>query len=351
MYSRSCLGLLVTALVGLTLAACDGATPIGGGEDSPPPDLGSSPDMTLRPPLSEVQVTNTSAGVSAPGIMTNAGTKDLIVGQATVVSLRGTSTVRRIVLTAIGSASGFDVTNIRLRNGGVPLGSAVQLVNNQAIFDFARNPLVLLTGQAANLVVRADVLGGVNRYFQLSLEKSDDIMATDENGTTILPTLNVGNFPLKLSYITINQGSFVTERWIGSPTGTIVTGATNQALLTTDMKAFGEAVRVTGFSINLALSGGLLDSDVLNLQVYDDFLIGLGFVSSTIPSTNPRATATNLNYVVSNGSVGRVSVYVNIKPGAKGTIQASIVQITAQGFTSLANLSGADVTGNLLTVQ
>ena len=301
-----------------------------------------------------VQITNSSAGITAPGISVNAGQKNFTVGQFSLLGQNQTVQVRSIKATLIGSANTSDVNNFTLWNGGTQVGQAVPTaMGNSVVFDLSNAPLQLTAGQNANLMVRADIVGGVNRYFQMSIQRNYDVVAQDMMfNMGVLPTIAGSNFPANLSYVTINQGSLTVVRSTSSPSGNLLPGGTNQTVATFDMTANGEAVRLTAISLNLALTNGMTSTVLTNLKVVDDQGQQIGTTQSTVGATDPRAAYSNLNYIIPANTTRKVSIVVDVANGATGNLQASIpVGMTAQGFTSLANISPAGQSGNLLTAN
>jgi len=300
-----------------------------------------------------VQITNSSAGITAPGISVNAGQKNFTVGQFSFLGQNQTVQVRSIKATLIGSANTSDVNNFTLWNGGTQVGQSVPTATgNTVVFDLSNAPLQLTAGQTANLIIRADIMGGVNRYFQMSIQRNYDVVAQDMMfNMGVLPVLNTGNFPVNLSYVTINQGSLTVVRSTSSPAGNLLPGGTNQTVAIFNMTANGEAVRLTDIRVNLALTNGMTSTVLTNLKLVDDMGQQIGTTQSSVGTTDPRATYSNLNYIIAANTTRMVKVVVDVANGATGNLQASISNMVAQGFTSLASITPANQSGNLLTAN
>ncbi len=300
-----------------------------------------------------VQITNSSAGPSSPGISVNAGQKNFTVGQFSLLGQNQTVQVRSLKFTLIGSANASDVTNFSLWNGGTQIGQTVGVANgNEVVFDLSTLPLQLNAGQNVVLTVRADIMGGVNRYFQMSVQRNYDVVAHDmQFNMGVLPTLNTGSFPMNLSYVNINAGSLTVTRSTSSPSTYLLPGGTNQTVATFDMTANGEAVRLTAANIGLTLGGTLNLSHLSNLKLVDDQGQQIGTTQSTISNTSTAASYSNLNYIIPANTTRKVSVVVDVSSSAAGTFQATLSGMTGQGFTSLANLTISQQAGNLLTAN
>lgn len=303
-----------------------------------------------------VQIDNSSSGITSPGVSVNAGQKNFTVGRFSLRGQNQTTQVRSLKFTLIGSAGTNEVNNFTLWNGGTQIGQAVpSATGNTVVFDLSNAPLQLTAGQTANVTVNADIVGGVNRYFQMSIQRNYDVVAQDSMfNVGVLPTATGSlspNFPINLSYVTINQGSLTVVRSTSSPSGNLLPGGTNQTVAVFDMTANGEAVRLTAINLNLALTNSMTSSVLTNLKLVDDQGQQIGTTQSTVGTSDPRASYSNLNYIIPANTTRKVSVIVDVASGATGNLQASVSGLAAQGFTSLANITPANQSGNLLTAN
>lgn len=294
-------------------------------------------------------ITTSSAGVTAPGLTVNAGQTNFMVGQFSLQAQNQAISVKSITLTQTGSVAPSDVSNYVLMNGGTKIGTVAGLTGNTVTFDLSANPLQLAAGQTAVLSVYTDIVGGVNRYFQLSLQHNYDITAQDMMfNVGVLGSLNSGSFPQNLSYVTIQQGTLTVNRSVSSPVNYALPGGTNQTIAKFDFKASGEAVRITSLTVN-ALAGGTMGANHLNnLKLVDDAGQQIGTAQSASTSL---ATFTSLNYIVPANTTRVVSVIVDIASAATGTIQAGLSAINGQGYTSLSSVGPLQATGNSLSAS
>lgn len=324
-------------------AGCDGATPIG---DSAP-----IPDSTPPMPLALMQVTNQSVGLSmSDSISIEAGRANIIVGAFSLLSQGDTTITSRVILTIIGSIAKEDIANIRLMAGTTLITNIVtRLMSNQVILDF-NTPLTQPAGQTLNLTVYADIISGVGRYVQLAILNALDISVKDANGTTILPILNTGDFPLQMSYIILTQGSLTVLESPAFIWQTATAGKNNQLIGWFKFVALGEAVRITSVALHLAFGDGLTESDLSNLK-FTESRRAFSATVPIVPTNNPRILLTNLNYVVPTNGIYTIYIIANVRDGAKGTVQTSLSGIQAQGFTSLASFQVSDATGHVIGVE
>ncbi len=299
-----------------------------------------------------LQITNSSAGTASPGITMNSGQKNVLVGQFTILGQNQPVELLSIKLTNIGSVNPTDLANIKLVSGGQTIATASTLSGNVAAFDLSNAPLQLSAGQSMSVMVYTDILGTPNRYFQLTVQNSYDVIARDKVfNSNILPTLNTGSFPLSLSYVSVSAGNLTVNRSTSSPSVNVLPGGTNQTLAKFDFTANGEPVTLTG--VTVALSGSMNSSSVItNLKLIDDLGTQIGATQSTLSGnvTIPASGGT-LNYYIEANKTRTISVIADLSSSATGTIAAALQSMTAQGFTSKATISVSNQTGNTLTAN
>jgi hypothetical protein len=306
-----------------------------------------------------IQITNVSSGQTSPGISVNAGQTSVLVGQLVVQGQNQTTRIDSIKFTNTGSASKDEVTNFKLMNGnGQQVGSTVASLNgNVVLFDLTNNPLQLSPGTSVTLNVYADIVGGSFRNFQLNVLRNYDIVGEDLNfNFPLLPTLNTGNFPIKLSYVTINQGTLTLNRASTSPSVNVLPGGTNQDIAVIDAVANGENVKIT--ALNITLNGTMYSNMITNLKLIDNQGQQIGATQSTISGSSvplstlgTAATFTGLNYYLSANQHRQLRVVADVASSATGTIQASLASVAGEGQASYQTFSGLGVSGNTLTAN
>lgn len=301
-----------------------------------------------------VTITNNSSGItSATGLTVNAGQTNYIAGQFTVQANNQTVSIRSVKLTLVGSVNPSDLSNIKLYNGGTQLGGTLASIdaNNVATFDLSASPLQLTAGQTVQLYVYSDVNGTVSRYFQFSIQHNYDVIAQDlMYNVGVLPALNTGTFPVYFSYVNVQTGTLTVTRNAGSPVNYVLPGGTNQAIAKIDMKAVGEAVRITALNIDLTGTTATT-STITNVKVVDDQGTQIGTTQQTITAITPAVAYTNLNYVISSGATRTLTVYADLSTSATGNVIGGLTGVTGQGYTSLAALSAGSVYGNTLSAN
>jgi hypothetical protein len=299
-----------------------------------------------------IQITNSSA----PTLSVNAGQTNFEVGRFTVQGQNQLTRIDSMAFTVIGSTSAGDLTNIKLINGTQQVGFASSTVGNRIVFDLTNNPLQLAAGTTILLSVQADVVGGVNRTFQLSLQHSYDVVGEDlVFNTLLLPTLTGSgvNFPMLLSNVTVNAGTLVVNRSSSSPSVNVLPGGTNQTVAAFTAQANGEAVQL--MNVNVDLTGTMNPAYITNLKLVDDQGVQIGSTVSSLSgglsTTTNELTVSGFNYTILANSTRVLSVKADISSSATGTIQATLTGMSGQGRTSLSNFSVGNQTGNLLTAN
>ncbi len=326
-----------------------GALPVSGNF----PITGNNMTAASVSNLGGITITNgsTSNNTSATALTVNAGQAKFNAGMFTIQANNQAVSVKSITLTNTASLGPTDLANVSLYNGATQLGTAMAIGNqNQVTIDLSANPLQLSAGQSMQLYLYVDVVGGVNRYFQFSVQHNYDITSQDlMYNIGFLPAINGGlNFPLNLSYVSVQQGTLTLTRDAASPVNYILPGGTNQTVAKFDFVAGGEAVKITQLNAVYTTSSAPAGT-LTNLKVIDDQGTQIGTTQST-----PAATTayTNLNYLIPAGTKRVVSLVVDVGTGFTGTFVGTVNNITGQGYTSLATVPTTGTlssTGNTLT--
>ena len=347
--------LLMGILMGLGLAACN---PLPCSETR---DLGevtmdmafmsdmTSADMTPPVPMGGLQITNTSAGRSAPGISVKAGAKHFLMGQFLVLGQGSEKAVRSIPFSVLASDP-TNCSNFSLEDGaGHPLATVAAVSAGKVVFDLTAKPLMFKNGQVIALNIFGNVDDGVNRSYQLEISADTDIDAVDTtSGKVVVPTLNMVSCPLQLSYLGIDSALSALPS-SDAPSGDISADGSLQKLASWDVRIDGEQGRLSSFQGNLVLSG-IASSSVTDFQVVDEHGGLIGMVIPVIPTSDPRETFAG-NVILPDHGVTKLIVLARLKSGTMGKVQAVFNNVAVQGFTSLKSFSALTLTGNELTVK
>lgn len=314
------------------------------------------------PSLATLTVTNSAVGGSI-----NAGTNGFLAGQFNMSSANSAVKVTGITFTFIGSANVLtDLKNLKVMAGGVQYGATVASLPGQTTFvDMSASPLMIPTGNTVNLQLFVDVVGGVNRTMQFSIQHNYDIISYDT--TYNVGILSGSSFPITATQVTINAGTLTVTRDSASRTNQVAPGQTNVQLATFDFQANGEAMKILNLPFQIArLSSGNLV--INNIKLVDNSGFGLGTSDTTQKTVTSTAYTNNTGGVVAPGfqQTSNFNYVVQANTTAKISIVADIVSTTtadgvtasltagssnAQGVTSVNSVSTPSVAGNTLTIS
>lgn len=280
--------------------------------------------------------------------------------------------LRGVNFKMVGTAGTADITNLKLFDGGTQLGSTVAGLasDGTAWFDLSASPLVVSAGVTKTLSVNVDVVGGVNRTFEMTVQKESDWVIWDINYSAyVLPddSSAVGTYTVLegASNISINAGTLTMSKATNSPTGDVTRSSTNVEVARFDFKASGEAVKIENIYMYCDVSdiadssttGGLDNMKLLvdgvqagstfDCEEEDEINVNLGS-SFIIPGNTTKTLLVKADtYTVAAGAhtagaVVTVSVRRDDTTSAPGT---------ARGQVSLSSITMTNVTGNSLTFR
>jgi hypothetical protein len=287
----------------------------------------------------------------ATGGQVNAGITNFLAGEFSMQANNSAVLVKSIKLTETGTInSASDLSNIKLMNGSVQVGATMPSLNadGTVVFDLSGAPLQIPSGQTVNLMVYANIVGGVSRNFQFTIQRSYDVVST--RSAYNVGASSTGTFPISGSLVSVSQGTLTVSKDANSPANYVVPGSTNQTLASFDFAAAGEAVRMT--QLSFSVTGYAASSSLVwtNLKVVDDLGVQIGNLVSSDSGTGSYALQmTNLNYIISAGQTRVLSVKADIASGFAGSIQANLTGGAAQGYTSLASVTIPSQNGNPLS--
>jgi trimeric autotransporter adhesin len=271
------------------------------------------------------------------------------------------SKLHGLTVKQIGSAPANSLANVGLFVDGVSVAQAMINSNNQFVFTLA-TPLSLSTG-AHFVEVRADVVGGANRNFYISLEKAADLSVKDgqvQGGDTvsIAPTYLTGTLNnVNGGLVTINNGTLtINQDTAFNNTTTLVSGATTTKLAAWKFTSYGEDVKVNNLTFNPTFTSLSTGTTLANVGLY----VNGGQVGS-------NATATSGTPLVFNNLGSNLTAYVgtpaivelrgdvvssNGTALTSGTVTFALAagSSNAQGLSSSQLTSTSSSSGQTLTI-
>jgi len=267
--------------------------------------------------------------------------------------------VESIKFTNMGSTNADDLENFRLYDGGALITTVDEASSDKTIiFDLSDDPISISKGITKTMHLKADIIGGTDRTFQMSIQEQTDVMAYDtEYGVYIKPNAS-GWAVQKATASTINTGKLTLNRASGSPSGNIPGGATGIVLGEWDIKATGEDVKISQLTTRI-YGAGVGTTGLYQMQIlFDGNQKGSTKNASTAATDVAGAaeivTFGNTFVVPADGSTHTLKIKADTKNEAgtnltSGAVTAKIQSTTATGRDSLASVSTVQSVGNGLT--
>ena len=292
-------------------------------------------------------------GFSSSTVSVNAGQTNYLVGQFTLQASNNPAKITSLRFTNVGSVSSQYLQNIKLMQGATQLAATVSALDNSNVvsFDLSRAPLMLTSGQSVVLSLYADVMGGVNRTFQFSIQQSSDVTGVDTmygvgiGADANTATTALDGFPVQFYNATINQGGVVASKNASTPTTNVVAGNTNQVFAKYDILASGDSIRFN--QMDFTITGG---NTIKNFRVVDDQGVQIGTTGATV-TTAYSAGSGSLNYIIPANVTRTLTVYGDLDATASSTVQVTLAGTTsAQSYSTLNSTTVSAVGGNALTV-
>ncbi|MDB5187797.1 MAG: baaA1 [Candidatus Kaiserbacteria bacterium] len=311
----------------------------------------------------------TTAGVQNPVAQTiNAGTTGFVVFSGPISVGTRSLNLKAITFKYIGSASTDALSNIGLYIDGVKQSAPPVWSNtsgsNRIGFDMTSAPISLTTG-GHTLELRADVVGGSNRDFTISIENAGDIVAEDSQvsgfnvGATQGGTNSISN--LSAGKITVNQGTLtITLDPAFGSISKVVGGASNVAIASFKFQAYGEDVKIQSLNVTPVLGASASTSPAANGLRNLTLYANGGAIGSSKSTWNQVDGTVNFSLgsslIIPAGQSVIVQVKADIMSAANvnytaGSIRADIVASPFQGQTSQATGNTSSVTSNDKTIS
>ena len=198
----------------------------------------------------------TLAHISDPGTAMDAGITEQEVWKFSLAAADQKVKVYSIKVTAIGSITASDLTNFKLHDGTSQVGSTVAAMNSDKTVTFALAPYEITSGQTKNISLRADVVAGSSRNFYFQIAGARDIVAQDANYGVYLKLNKADTYTIikATNTTTINPGTLSITKASDSPSGNVAKDALAVTLAKYNVKASGEAMKVSSLVVRTILS-------------------------------------------------------------------------------------------------
>ncbi|TSC52036.1 MAG: hypothetical protein LiPW41_584 [Parcubacteria group bacterium LiPW_41] len=336
--------------------------------------------------LGDVRVSNdTVSGMSTSSAQTSSvdGNVDIGDTQREVFKLKLTQNnskeavyVKNVTLYVGGNiVESTDIKNWKLYSQeGTVLATAERSIDRNVTFNLA-TPYMIDKGLSRTLPVKADIVDGSGRYFQVFVQNDYDLVVTGATtGSSVLLTDSSGGSLTQSDtqdntsgYFKMKQGGLTVSKSPSSPSGSIAPSATNVVLGSFDVKSSGEqlelrkmAIRVVRSAAAPVLTGSITVKDATTGETYYSVSADTtGLQSTTTPSSWSSSDQMTLSSYIplSSNQTRTLQVLGSVSSAAtSGTYKVHIgdfyakrfstndYQDVATGVTSANQLSLQDVT-------
>jgi hypothetical protein len=321
--------------------------------------------MGNNQPIASVTLASVSlSGSNVSAATINAGQMNTNVWSQTMnVGTRAVK-LHSIAFKMIGSAPADALTNVSLFIDGTKVGNSSAFDNTGRVtFDMTSSPMLLNTGNRT-IDLRADIVKGSNRNFQVSIENAADIRVEDRDVPNGFVTVT-GSTNNTAGLITVAQGNLTIAQDPSFTATQVVGGASNVDIARYVVRAFGEDVKITSlevlpsFPVTPTQAGNATPTaaGLNNVSLYVNG--GQVGTSQNWTTVGNKVTFNNLGsslYVPANGSV-IVTVKADMVTSANvnytaGAVRADLIAGTnnAQGVNSNQLTSTSAINGKQLTV-
>jgi len=236
--------------------------------------------------------------------------------------------LRSLALKVIGSVPTNSLQNVKLYVSGIQVAQSMGMdANGMLTFDLSSAPYKI--DSSRNIEVRADVVNGSSRTFNVQLQNASDLMLIDSNynvgiAVALSGTQSTGLFTVSTGSVTVTLDSSLAS-------GNIVTGASNVELARYTLKAFGEDMKISYLQ---ASSTDQLD----NVSLYAN---GVQIGSTKTISATGTAAATlyslGSSLIIPAGQTVTLSIKGDIKyNGTNATTTSNTIKVALSGYASNA---------------
>lgn len=299
------------------------------------------------------------AGTTYPTASTvDAGETEYTVWKNSVSVTQRSASLEYLRLRNVGSIANNDLQNLKLFVDGVQAGTSQATLDSDGYvtFDLTGSPVTLTTGTRV-IEVRADIVGGSSKTFQMSLRYAVDVVVKDTQYNAYVTAS--GTLPASATSATVNSGSLTVTKMTDSPSGNVQKDASGVTLASYELKAYGESIkiehlRVTATSTNdqsiSQLRNGALFADGVQIGSTADIHIdeaGTDTVTATYTDYNLGSSL-----IVNPGTPVTLEVKADIydNDGTNNITAGDYLKVTLSTYTSgaqrMSSLGYIDVPTN-----
>lgn len=308
----------------------------------------AAPAGVAKATLSNQTVTGDFNG-KTPSV--NAGTMGYTVWSTSLAVSGRTALLKSLNLHYVGSAPVDAIANAKLYLDGSQIGSTATVSANGYLF-FDLGAGVNLSVSSHTLSVRADIIKGSNRNFQLSLQNSSDLMIADSQiGININAKDTTGSGTAATIFVNSGTVTIATDPTFDTSLN-ITGGATNVTIARYKLTAYGEDMKIS--SLDVAIAG---QSSMNNVALFAN---GGQIGSSQNYSGTKLVYNLGSSLIIPAGTTTIIAVKADTINSSNVNIISGTVQVTlsgasnnAQGMSSqnLIQVPGSGLLGGSLNVS
>jgi len=300
--------------------------------------------------------------VSDPGTSIQAGLTDQRLWEFSLTSADQKIKVDKIKLTVVGTIKNTDLANLYLHDGVSQLGLTMDGLDEDktVTFNLSDSPYEIAAGDVQNISVRGDLIGGSARNFYFSVRNGGDVVAMDDTYGVYIKINQSDTFSIvkATNTTTIDEGDLQITKATDSPSGVIAQNKTNAVLAKFNVKAIGEAIKITEITVNTTVAAGTGEEDI----DHGKLLVDGSQVGTTKDLDTDGATATGTTFtlgsqfVVNAGETRVLEIRADVKEGDGSTLTGTVQTDIAAGTDKFLRMSSGTsgnvpaATGNSLTV-
>jgi len=317
--------------------------------------------------IAQATLATVSFGAVTPAAANIDPQNDYVMWQATAtVGVRAVN-LKKMTFREVGSGDFKDIKNFRLLVDGAQVAGPIADLdaNGYVVFDLSSATKKLETGGRV-IKVLADIVGGTNRTFSLSLrDVSDSAFEDVDYNAAVTPNVGGAAFSARTSGDqTVNAGTLTITKTNDSPSGNIVLSGTGVLLGKYTLTATGENMKIESLYARAIRNGGA-GAATITLRNGALYANGVQVGSTTNLATVAAGTQYSLgsSLIVEPGKPVTLEIKADVFDNtgandlvATDTLQASIVG-TANNVLRTKTLNygtfpgvGADVNTNVLTI-
>lgn len=318
----------------------------------------------------------TLAHVSDPGTSVDPGLINQKLWEFSLTAADQKISISSITLTAVGTADASVFSNLKLHDGTAFIGPTVAGLASNKTVTFSFSPAYEIpSGVVRNIQLRGDIVGGSARNFYFQVAKSSDIPAMDTNYGVMLKLNKTDTYSIikATNTTSINSGTLSITRRTDSPSANVAKDSLAVSLARFDVKATGEALKVTELVVGTVLTGAGDNANLDNGKILlDGVQIGTtkdldsdntadaDATDDDVAGTDDDTTFTFGNsFVVNAGQTRVLEIVADIKTGAGAALTANdtIAVELETGASNVTRMATGDTTnspaatGNTLTVS